>query len=222
MCVKCNIKKYQRDDLFCSSSTSSTAARTAAMTKAEKVQSFPWIRDSTRSIRSFGNRMVLFVVGGLEGILKDMRYTSQSIYWFSLIYQISLLCKEKKKRTHICECVIVCRFNLLAETVGFEPTCLSLDKTISSRSRYDHFDTSPYLIVVRKFRYTRRFICCRRFQWSLYSITDFRLTFKTFPKKDSIKRSHCSQSKTVESIFQIVRFKTIALFFYLQKPVKKK
>ena len=31
----------------------------------------------------------------------------------------------------------------LAETVGFEPTCLSLDKTISSRSRYDHFDTSP-------------------------------------------------------------------------------
>ena len=31
----------------------------------------------------------------------------------------------------------------VAETVGFEPTCLSLDKTISSRSRYDHFDTSP-------------------------------------------------------------------------------
>ena len=99
MCVKCNIKKYQRDDLFCSASTSSTAARTAATTKAEKVQSFPWIRDSTRSIRSFGNRMVLFVVGGIEGILKDMRYTSQSIYWFSLIYQISLLCKENEK-TH--------------------------------------------------------------------------------------------------------------------------
>ena len=35
---------------------------------------------------------------------------------------------------------------ILAETVGFEPTCPSLDKTISSRSRYDHFDTSPYLI----------------------------------------------------------------------------
>src|SRR5699024_2755749 len=33
--------------------------------------------------------------------------------------------------------------DFLAETVGFEPTCLSLDKTISSRSRYDHFDTSP-------------------------------------------------------------------------------
>ena len=30
--------------------------------------------------------------------------------------------------------------------MGFEPTCPSLDKTISSRSRYDHFDTSPYLI----------------------------------------------------------------------------
>ena len=32
--------------------------------------------------------------------------------------------------------------------VGFEPTCrLITDKTISSRSRYDHFDTSPYLVV---------------------------------------------------------------------------
>ena len=36
----------------------------------------------------------------------------------------------------------------LAEMVGFEPTCrLITDKTISSRSRYDHFDTSPYLVV---------------------------------------------------------------------------
>ena len=32
----------------------------------------------------------------------------------------------------------------LAEMVGFEPTCPAKDKTISSRSRYDHFDTSPY------------------------------------------------------------------------------
>ena len=32
---------------------------------------------------------------------------------------------------------------LLAEMVGFEPTCPIKDKTISSRSRYDHFDTSP-------------------------------------------------------------------------------
>ena len=32
----------------------------------------------------------------------------------------------------------------LAEMVGFEPTCPIKDKTISSRSRYDHFDTSPY------------------------------------------------------------------------------
>ena len=34
----------------------------------------------------------------------------------------------------------------MAEMVGFEPTCLLITgKTISSRSRYDHFDTSPYL-----------------------------------------------------------------------------
>ena len=32
---------------------------------------------------------------------------------------------------------------LLAEMVGFEPTCPIKDKTISSRSRYDRFDTSP-------------------------------------------------------------------------------
>ena len=31
----------------------------------------------------------------------------------------------------------------VAEMVGFEPTCPVKDKTISSRSRYDHFDTSP-------------------------------------------------------------------------------
>ena len=37
---------------------------------------------------------------------------------------------------------------ILAEMVGFEPTCrLNTDKTISSRSRYDHFDTSPYLTI---------------------------------------------------------------------------
>ena len=30
--------------------------------------------------------------------------------------------------------------------VGFEPTCPVKDKTISSRSRYDHFDTSPYKV----------------------------------------------------------------------------
>ena len=35
----------------------------------------------------------------------------------------------------------------MAEMVGFEPTCPVKDKTISSRSRYDHFDTSPYLTL---------------------------------------------------------------------------
>ena len=32
---------------------------------------------------------------------------------------------------------------VMAEAVGFEPTCHVRDKTISSRSRYDHFDTLP-------------------------------------------------------------------------------
>ena len=43
-----------------------------------------------------------------------------------------------KKGTRLSRCL------LLAEMVGFEPTCPVKDKTISSRSRYDHFDTSPY------------------------------------------------------------------------------
>ena len=44
----------------------------------------------------------------------------------------------RKKGTSLSRCL------LLAEMVGFEPTCPVKDKTISSRSRYDHFDTSPY------------------------------------------------------------------------------
>ena len=48
------------------------------------------------------------------------------------------LCLAQKKKSQI-------RLNLrlLAEMVGFEPTCPVKDKTISSRSRYDRFDTSP-------------------------------------------------------------------------------
>ena len=42
-----------------------------------------------------------------------------------------------KKSTSLSRCF------LLAEMVGFEPTCPIKDKTISSRSRYDRFDTSP-------------------------------------------------------------------------------
>ena len=32
----------------------------------------------------------------------------------------------------------------MAETVGFEPTCRFTDNSISSRARYDRFETSPY------------------------------------------------------------------------------
>ena len=38
----------------------------------------------------------------------------------------------------------------VAEAVGFEPTSPSLDYPISSRGRYDHFDTLPRLIHYRK------------------------------------------------------------------------
>ena len=50
----------------------------------------------------------------------------------------AFLCLMQKKKSQI-------RLNLrlLAEMVGFEPTCPIKDTTISSRSRYDRFDTSP-------------------------------------------------------------------------------
>ena len=46
------------------------------------------------------------------------------------------LIQKKKSQIHL-------NLRLLAEMVGFEPTCPIKDKTISSRSRYDRFDTSP-------------------------------------------------------------------------------
>ena len=63
----------------------------------------------------------------------------------------------------------------LAETVGFEPTCPSLDKTISSRSRYDHFDTSPYLIF--KHRLARYLEKCK------ISMQDKREKFRCTPQE---------------------------------------
>ena len=67
----------------------------------------------------------------------------------------AFLCLMQKKKSQI-------RLNLrlLAEMVGFEPTCPIKDKTISSRSRYDRFDTSPYI--------------------SLYSIAKKRFSVNTF------------------------------------------
>ena len=76
------------------------------------------------------------------------------------------LCLMQKKKSQI-------RLNLrlLAEMVGFEPTCPIKDKTISSRSRYDRFDTSPYI--------------------SLYSIAKKRFSVNTFlPLRHGTAASH--------------------------------
>ena len=75
------------------------------------------------------------------------------------------LCSMQKKKSQI-------RLNLrlLAEMVGFEPTCPVKDKTISSRSRYDHFDTSPYdslYSIAKKGLCVNRFLCFCRGRQSL-------------------------------------------------------
>jgi hypothetical protein len=43
---------------------------------------------------------------------------------------------------------------MVAERVGFEPTCRLPDKTLSRRPRYDHFGTSPIPDSKRTFHYT--------------------------------------------------------------------
>ena len=60
---------------------------------------------------------------------------------------------NKKKAVFLClmqkKSQIRSNLRLLAEMVGFEPTCPVKDKTISSRSRYDRFDTSPSIFSWR-------------------------------------------------------------------------
>ena len=58
------------------SSRSSSAWRTAAMTNAEKLQSLPRMASSTCKITSLGKRMVLFVVGGMDGILNLLTFST--------------------------------------------------------------------------------------------------------------------------------------------------
>ena len=54
---------------------SSIAALRAAITNAEKVQSLFLIKFSTSKMISLGKRMVLLVVGGVDGILNfDITY----------------------------------------------------------------------------------------------------------------------------------------------------
>ncbi len=58
------------------------------------------------------------------------------------------LCRQKDKNAKKnSPCSNEHKLLYLAEMVGFEPTCPVKDKTISSRSRYDHFDTSPYIFT---------------------------------------------------------------------------
>lgn len=75
-------RRYQKTDLLSIfSSRSSIAALTAAITNAEKLQSFPQITFSVLSIKSLGKRMVLLVVGGTVGILNfDIAHLAIRLY----------------------------------------------------------------------------------------------------------------------------------------------
>ena len=58
----------------------SKATRTASTTNAEKVQSLPFMAVSISLITSFGNRIVLLLVGGMFGILNT--FTAPTPFWF--------------------------------------------------------------------------------------------------------------------------------------------
>ena len=66
-------EKFERNKPHCNIGTighvdHGKTTLTAAITKAENVQSLPFIAFSTLSITSFGKRMVLLVVAGTDGI----------------------------------------------------------------------------------------------------------------------------------------------------------
>ena len=70
------------------------------------------------------------------------RKRARIIHIFGCIQRFALgFCKNIKKRT---ETLYQSFSPFMAEAVGFEPTDPSLDHPISSRGRYDHFDTLPY------------------------------------------------------------------------------
>ena len=82
-CFKHEKRPPQRS--FSCSFKSSNAARTAATTKAEKVQSLPRIAASISSSISLGKRTDLFVVGGTLGILKAIVLTCNTFYMTSVL-----------------------------------------------------------------------------------------------------------------------------------------
>jgi hypothetical protein len=62
----------------------------------------------------------------------------------NMLITLMLLFRERVDQLYerySCKCLYV--WQLLAERVGFEPTCRLPDKTLSRRPRYDHFGTSP-------------------------------------------------------------------------------
>ena len=73
---------------------SSKAARTAAITKAEKVQFLPWIAFSTSSTTSLGKRIVLLIVGGVDGIWNLLidRSSQYICITISLYHHFSKVC----------------------------------------------------------------------------------------------------------------------------------
>ena len=87
LCSSGKNKKRTENSVLFYFSRFSNAERTAAMTKAEKVQSFPVIVASTFSMTSFGKRMVLFVVGGIDGILN---LSINIPLFFSIFYRVSI------------------------------------------------------------------------------------------------------------------------------------
>ena len=135
------------------------------------------------------------------------------------------LCLTQKKKSQI-------RLNLrlLAEMVGFEPTCPIKDKTISSRSRYDRFDTSPSIFSWVNLRFVYRKSALKlgtvavrillenaSFRQALKPVRTSKLTFPRVIWRHSAK--HPLGFRVVLVTTASIHLHYISLIQYSKKPV---
>lgn len=128
-----------------SSSKFSNATLTASITKAVKVQFFPSIAFSTSSITSFGKRMHLFVVGGIDGILNFLIVLTSAILLYIKFFLLLLLrstVKVKKQgvqaKLTFCCTPLIYHGSKWCMSRGNSDACLMLSRSrsfITTRSR---------------------------------------------------------------------------------------
>ncbi len=92
----------------------------------------------------------------------------------------------------------------LAEAVGFEPTDDFTRHSISSRDRYDHFDTPPYFVCMAIDLATRVLYTKKKKKSRAFSIFFDFFHFHLFPAKAmpaALYHGHCKKSSCHSHLF---------------------